>query len=45
MLPKLTAESIEGYFLYRIAEDRQPSGDIKAMEKGGKNVHIASIEF
>ncbi|XP_071139766.1 uncharacterized protein [Mytilus edulis] len=36
MLPKLTTEQIEGYFLYRMAEDRQASGDIKALEKGKK---------
>jgi len=34
VLPKVTVEQIEGYLLYRMAEDRQASGDIKALEKG-----------
>ena len=34
MLPKITEEQIEGYFLYRMADDREASGDVKALEKG-----------
>ncbi|CAC5380159.1 unnamed protein product [Mytilus coruscus] len=42
MLPKLTAEQIEGYFLYRMAEDRQASG-ISGVGKREKM--FESIEF
>lgn len=34
MLPKITEQQIEGYFLYRMADDREASGDVKALEKG-----------
>ncbi|XP_055997743.1 uncharacterized protein LOC125646321 [Ostrea edulis] len=33
-MPNLIHDQIENYFLYRMAEDKQMSSDIKAMEKG-----------
>lgn len=48
ILAKLTREQIEGYFLYRLAGDKQINGDIKALQKGqsmleGKKVLACSL--
>jgi hypothetical protein len=34
LLPKVTLDQVEAYFLYRMANDREACNDIKAMEKG-----------
>ncbi|XP_048779437.2 uncharacterized protein LOC125682910 [Ostrea edulis] len=34
IIPKITREQIEAYFLYRLADDRQCTGDLKALVKG-----------
>jgi hypothetical protein len=34
LCPEVINEQIEGYFLYRMADDREASGDVKALEKG-----------
>ncbi|KAJ8302328.1 hypothetical protein KUTeg_021315 [Tegillarca granosa] len=36
LLPMITKSQIEGYFLYRMAEDHDATNDVKAMYKGSK---------
>ncbi|CAC5422087.1 MKL [Mytilus coruscus] len=43
MLPKLTAEQIEGYFLYRMAEDLQARSPVKTQSIPSKRKHLDSI--